>query len=319
MGRKRRTEFEDSLCMNMFTWRQYFDRLRELSMTMFEWVNLPETVDERFLEKTLFERGNCIFFKDEDLDLVEGVRGSYLTLQSANYGQFDVYNIPKQRRAFASNGYQKDLDDTNSVIIYNNYLRKNNRLDVEMFSKRLYNIDRAIDTNINAQKTPILLLCNENERMTYLNLYKEYDGNAPVIKGTKGLDLDAFTVLKTDAPFVARDLYELKSEYWNEALTYLGISNVNTTKKERMVTDEVIRNMGGTIASRYSRLEMRRQACEQINKMFGLDIWCNYRADYREADDEIMLAGDTEDNAIKQMVADLNTDTRFRPKERGEL
>ena len=155
--------------------------------------------------------------------------------------------------------------------------------------------------------------------MTYLNLYKEYDGNAPVIKGTKGLDLDAFTVLKTDAPFVARDLYELKSEYWNEALTYLGISNVNTTKKERMVTDEVIRNMGGTIASRYSRLEMRRQACEQINKMFGLDIWCNYRADYREADDEIMLAGDTEDNAIKQMVADLNTDIRFRPKERGEL
>ena len=127
------------------------------------------------------------------------------------------------------------------------------------------------------------------------------------------------TVLKTDAPFVARDLYELKSEYWNEALTYLGISNVNTTKKERMVTDEVIRNMGGTIASRYSRLEMRRQACEQINKMFGLDIWCNYRADYREADGEIMLTGDTEDNAVKQMVADLNTDTRFRPKERGEL
>ena len=76
-----------------------------------------------------------------------------------------------------------------------------------------------------------------------------------------------------------------------------------------MVTDEVIRNMGGTIASRYSRLEMRRQACEKINEMFGLDIWCDYRADYREADDEFMIKGDTEGDGIVQMVTDLNTNT----------
>lgn len=291
MGRRHKNEFEDSLCMNMFTWRQYFDRLRELSMTMFEWTGLPETVDERFLEKTLFERGNALFFRDDELDLVDGVKGSYLALQSANYGQFNVYNIPKKRRAFASNGYQRQLNDTDSVIIYNNYLRKNSRLDVEMFAKRLYNIDRAIDTNINAQKTPILLLCDENERLSYLNLYKEYDGNAPVIKGTKGMDLNGFTVLKTDAPWVASDLYELKAQYWNEALTYLGISNVNTVKKERMVTDEVIRNLGGTFASRYSRLQMRQQACEQINKMFGLNIWCEYRMDY---DEELVMGSESE-------------------------
>lgn len=288
MGRRRKNEFEDSLCMNMFTWRQYFDRLRELSMTMFEWKGLPNTVDERFLEKTLFERGSALFFKDEEI--------GFLALQSANYGDFNVYDVPKVRRAFASNGYNRDLSDTDSVIIYNNYLRKNNRLDVEMFSKRLYNIDRAIDTNINAQKTPILLLCEENERLSYINLYKEYDGNSPVIKGAKGMDLNGFTVLKTDAPFVAQDLYQLKSEYWNEALTYLGISNVNTTKKERMITDEVIRNMGGTIASRYSRLEMRRQACEQINRMFGLDMWCDYRADYNEIVDDFINRDESSDD-----------------------
>ena len=286
---KRRNEFQDSLNMNMFTWRQYFDRLRELSMTMFEWKNLPDTVDERFLEKTLFERGSALFFYDSDLTMPNSdTDGSYLALQSANYGNFDVYNVPRSRRAYASNGYQKDLTIDDSVIIYNNYLRKNSRLDVEMFSKRLYNIDRAIDTNINAQKTPILLLCDENERMSYLNMYKEYDGNAPVIKGTKGMDLNGFTVLQTNAPFVASELYELKAQYWNEALTYLGISNVNTVKKERMVTDEVIRNLGGVIASRYSRLEMRKQACEQINRMFGLNIDCEYRADYNEIVDNII-------------------------------
>lgn len=284
MGRKK-TAFEESLQMNNFTWRMYFDRLMELSMVMFEWKNVPDTIDVRFLEMTLFRNGCAVFYKDEDLDMIEGQKGSYLALPSANYGRFNVYNVPQERRAYASNGYQYQLNEKNSVLIYNNYLRTNSRLMVEMYAKRLYNIDRAIDTNTNAQKTPILLLCSEEERLTYINLYKEYDGNAPVIKGTKGMDLNGFTVLKTDAPYVADKLQMLKTESWNEALTYIGISNVNTTKKERLVTDEVIRNMGGTIASRYSRLEMRRQACEQINRMFGLDMWCDYREDFNEVID----------------------------------
>jgi hypothetical protein len=274
MSRRKRTEFEESLKMNNYTWRQYFDRLRQLSMVMFKWNNLPDTVDVRFLEKTLFNRGNCLFFEDEVM--------GYLTLPSANLGKFDVYDIPTQRRAYATNGYNRDLTNKDSVIIYNDYLRTNSRLDVEMFAKRLYNIDRAIDVNVNAQKTPILLLCDENERLSYLNLYKEYDGNAPVIKGTKGLDLEGFKVLSTDAPYVADKLYELKTNIWNEALTYLGITNVSFQKKERMVTDEVQRMLGGTYASRYSRLLARQEACDKINRMFGLDISVEYREEVEQ-------------------------------------
>lgn len=277
MGRKKKSEFLESLKMNNYTWRQYFDRLQQLSMVMFKWDGLPDTVDPRFLERTLFNKGDCLFFKDDSLDLIEGQKGSFLALASSNYGNFNVYNIPMSRRAYATNGYNKDLTDKDSVIIYNNYLRTNNRLDVEMFAKRLYNIDRAIDINANAQKTPILLLCDEKERMSYLNMYKEYDGNAPVIKGTQGLDLNGFQVLKTDAPYVADRLYELKTNIWNEALTYLGITNVSFQKKERMVTDEVTRMLGGTYASRYSRLLARQQACEEINRMFNLNISVEYR------------------------------------------
>ncbi len=277
MGRRRKTEFDESLQMNNYTWRQYFNRLQQLSMVMFEWEGLPNTIDVRFLERTLFNKGDCIFFKDDDLDINGSTDGSYLALPSANYGMFNVYNIPTQRRAYANNGYNKDLTDKDSVIIYNNYLRTNNRLDVEMFAKRLYNIDRAIDVNANAQKTPILLLCDEQERLSYINLYKEYDGNAPVIKGTKGLDLEGFQVLKTDAPYVADKLYELKTNIWNEALTYLGITNVSFQKRERMVTDEVQRMLGGTYASRYSRLLARQEACELINNMFGLNVSVRYR------------------------------------------
>lgn len=308
--RNRRTNFEDSAIMNNTTYGQYFNRLIELSVSMFEWKNLPDTVDQRFLELTLFNDGQAVFFNDETL--------GYLTLQCSTKGTFNVYRIPTKRRAYAVNGYQRDLNMDDSVIIYNNYLHCNSVTDVKQFARRLYNLDRIIDVNANAQKTPVLVQGTEQQRLTLMNLYKEYDGNAPVIFGDKNLDINSLKCIKTDAPYVCDKIYELKSQIWNEALTYLGISNTNVTKKERMISDEVIRNMGGVIASRYSRLEARRQACKEINKMFGLDIDVEYRADYREADDEVMLPDETGDGNGHLIVADLNTDTKFRPKEEGE-
>lgn len=275
MARRRKDrEFWESADLNVASYIQYYDRLTELSISMFEWRNLPETVDARFLELTLFANGMAVFFKN-DAD-------EYLALQCAISGPLDVYRIPIRRRAYAVNGFNQELDNTDSVIIYNNMLHKNSMLDVRMFARELYNLDRAISVNANAQKTPILIRCTENERLSLENLYMNYDGNKPVIFGDKQLNANALTVLKTDAPYVADKLYTLKTQKWNEALTYLGISNVNITKRERLITDEVTRNQGGTIASRYSRLESRRQACAKINEMFGLDIQCDYREDYQE-------------------------------------
>lgn len=273
------TMFCESSLLNNRTYLQYYNRLTELAISMFEWKNLPETVDPRYLEMCLFSDGMCVFFNDEVL--------GFLALQVAIGGQLNVYRIPIDRRAYASNGYQMNLTEENSVIIFNNYLHTNSMLDVEMFSKRLYNLDRAIDVNANAQKTPILIQCDESQRMTMKNLYKQYEGNEPFIYGSKALDVNGLKVLQTGAPYVADKLYELKVQYWNEALTYLGISNINTSKKERMITDEVTRNQGGVVASRYSRLESRRQACRQINNMFGLDIWCDYRKDFQDVQEQI--------------------------------
>lgn len=300
MGRKKRTNFEESAYRNNKTFLHYYNRLHELSISMFEWKNLPPSIDSRFLEQTLFERGVAVFFEDEAL--------GHLALRALLNGKFDVYGIPMSVRATANNGYNRDLKvGKEGVLIYNNYLHTNSRNDIEMFANRLYNLDRAIDVNANAQKTPVLVQCNEQERLTMVNLYKEYDGNSPVIYGDKNLNTKGLTVLKTDAPYVADKLYQLKTQIWNEALTYLGISNLNIQKKERLVSDEVVRSMGGTIASRYSRLEARRDAVNKINDLFGLEIEVDYREDFREADDEVMFTGDTGDGSQRVMATDLRT------------
>lgn len=276
MGRKRNTlpkldTFKNSAMANNTTFMQYYQRLMELSVSMFEWQNLPDTVDSRFLELGLFERGSMLFFRDD-------VMGD-LALPALLGGQLDVYNTPISREAYASNGYRNRLGANNSVIIWNNMLREPSFQNIYQYSYRLYEIDRTIDVNVRAQKTPILIQCTENERLTMQNLYMQYDGNAPIIYGDESLNPDSLKVLKTDAPYLADKLYALKTNIWNEALTYLGIPNVSEQKRERLVTDEVQRGMGGTLASRFSRVHARQQACEQVNKMFGLNIWCEFRQD----------------------------------------
>ena len=267
---REKTQFWESARMNNATYIEYYNRLMELSMAMFEWQNVPDEIDTRFLELILFAEGKAIFFKDDVID-------EYLTLQFTTSGPLDFYHIPIRRRAFAVNGYQRDLDSRDSVIIYNNMLHLPSKLQVETMARRLYNFDRTIDVNVNAQKTPLLIVCDDSQRLTMRNLYKQYDGNEPVIYGTKALNIDGLKTLKTDAPYIADRVYQLKADYWNEALTYLGISNANVTKRERMNKDEVTRNLGGVFASRFSRLDERRQACKRINKMFGLDLWVDFR------------------------------------------
>lgn len=292
-----------SVGMNRIQFEHYYDRAKELRMAMYEWQNLPPEIDERFLELTLFERGCAVFFKDEEMD-------KYLTLPVSIMGKFDVYRIPIKRRAFASNGYQHNLTIDNSVIIYNNMLRKPSITDCEIYAQRLANFDRTIDVNINAQKTPVLVTCDEKERLSMLNMYNQYEGNSPVIFGDKNIGTKEIKAINTQAPFIADKVYQLKTQYWNEMLTMFGISNVNFQKKERLISDEVTRAQGGTIASRYSSLSMRQQACEKINDMFGLDIWCDYREDFREIDDEFMIE---EDGEMKTMVIDTRTKSPIKP------
>ena len=289
MGRKRRNKYKNqfftSMLQNCVSWQYYYKRLKEIAISCIEWKNLPDTVDARFLELTLFEDGAGVYFNDEVL--------GNLFLQATLDGKLNVYREPKNTKAHAENGYLKNLNETNSVIIHNNMLHTNSVETCKMFAMRLANIDRTIDVNINAQKTPVLIKSGENERLSMVNLYQQYDGGMPFIFGSDQLNTDNITALRTDAPFVAPQLYELKTNIWNEALTYLGISNVNITKRERLVSDEVDRSQGGSIASKFSRLHERQTAVEKINKMFGTNISVDYREELDTSLDGLNVSRET--------------------------
>lgn len=256
--------------LNNKTYIDYYNRLMELALNVFEWENLPPSVDERFLELTLYEMGYCLYFDDEII--------GNLALTCTIGGQLDVYRIPVLRRAYAVNGYNKMCSTKDSVLIFNNYLHTPTQLTIELFARRLYEIERAIDVNVKAQKTPTLILSSEQQRLTMKNLYMQYDGNEPFIFGDKNMDIEGIKSLKTDAPFVADKLENLKHQIWNEALTFCGIENSNQDKKERLVSDEVCSNYGNIEAQRNVMLNARKQAVKKINAMFGTNIDVHFRS-----------------------------------------
>lgn len=274
MGTKK-TNFGNSLNLNMRSYGQYFSILRQISISMFEWKNLPHTVDSAYLEKALFYNAGAVYFNDE-------VMGN-LALDVLYNGRFNVYGEPVSRRAYSKyNKYQKILTDSDSVIIWNNMDRTPTYPIIQLFARRLYNLDRIIDVNANAQKTPVLLKCDQKQRLTLLNAFKEMDGNSPVIFADNSFDENSILCLKTDAPYVCDKIYDLKTNIWNEALTYLGIPSANVMKKERLIKDEVLRGLGGTLANRYSRLSEREHAVKKINNMFGTNIEVHIRDEIDE-------------------------------------
>lgn len=286
MAKRRRPEdtFFDTATLNNATYRMFYDELSNLALSVYKWYNLPPTVDERFLEQTLYNYGMCVFFEDEVM--------GHLALTTMIEGPLNVYRIPIRRRAYATNGYQKDLTEDNSVLIWNNFLHEPTFREMQMYAYRLYEVQRAIDTNVKLQKFPYILRCNENQRLTMKNLVMQYEGNEPFIYGERDLDLGALQVLETHVPFLARDLQSVKSDIYNEALEHLGISPTRTRKAERVQSAEVESMEAGVDAKRYVGLAARRQACDQINAMFGLNVQVSYQPGIINNDD---FNGDGED------------------------
>lgn len=267
------TQFEEAAALNMAVFSDYYKRLRLLALSLFEWENLPESMNERFLEQCLYWYGKAAIVNDENLGIINT---KCTPSESLNiYGESTEYHC-------YSTGYDENFPLDDMVYVRNNLEALPTDATIQLFAQRLYEAERTIDVNIKAQKTPVIILCDEKQRLTMKNIYMKYDGNEPVIYGKKGLDIDDIKVLRTDAPFVADKLEEYKRNVWSEALSFLGINNVMTEKKERLVTGEVDANNQMIDLSAQTMLLTRELAADKFNRLWpGRDISVRQRS-YQE-------------------------------------
>jgi len=255
--------------INTLTANDYYDRLRLIALSLFEWEGLPDSCNPRHLEQTLYMYGRVLFIEDSDL--------GFLNTKVTPSGSLNIYDEPISYTAYGV-GYNKSYDKDDCVLIRNNYLDRPTDYSVMLFASRLTEAERTIDVNIKAQKTPILIRCDEKDRLTMKNLYSQFSGNEPFIMGSKSLNLEALKVLKTDAPYIADKVQVYKREVWNEALTFFGINNANSDKRERLITDEVNANNEVIDINAQAMLLTRLEACKAINKKYGLNVTVKMRS-----------------------------------------
>lgn len=263
----------ESAELNNWAFNHYFYSLLDIAVNSYNWINLPSEIDPRFLEYCVNVNGYALFSYDDIAD-------AYLVSNASLGGTLNVYSVPNYRRAFAPNGYNQEYNADNSVIIYNNYMRTPTYGSILFYARKLYELERTLDTEIYTARIPAFVTCSESQRLTMENLMMKYDGNVPLIFGNKDIDTSGIKVLDLkpgDKGEKMERLYNMKRKYWYEALTFLGVDSVNEEKKERLVSAEVER--GNSIAAmyRYTRLNARKFACQQINQMFGLDIDVEYQ------------------------------------------
>ena len=263
--------------LNDMTFRDYYKKLKLLAKSVYKWNNLPNGIDEKWIEEFLFSEGKCMFFKHKEL----GFMVSKCTETGIN-----VYDEPTHLKPVATNFSDSESYENyeDAFLIRNNDDMLPTSSSVMLYAYRLTDLTRTIDINISAQKTPVLILCKEKQKLTLKNIYKQWNGFEPVIYGDKEVDLSGVKVLKTDAPIVFDRIQIEKNHIWNECMTFLGINNANMDKRERLVDDEVQANNEQVEMFALIGLKARQRACELINAKYGTNI----TVEFREAENEDM-------------------------------
>lgn len=279
VGYKSNFKFVDSLMINNLTYIDYLERFKKVALSIFEWVNLPSSMNAMWLEKSLYYYGMATLLKDKDYGFINtncssnGKTNIYGLPVSLNCYSFEYRSIRKLYTGLKTNLSEamKEYMETNEcILVQNNWDRTPTAGSMELFAYRLYEAERTADVNIKAQKTPILLLCNEKQRIMVENMYNQYNGNQPAMFGdTNQLNENSIKSINTNAPYIADKIMDYKKEIWNEALTFLGVNNIMVDKKERLITDEANSNNELINLNLQSFLAPRQEACKQFNEKFG--------------------------------------------------
>ena len=297
-------KFLDSAVLNDSTFVDYLNRFKRIALSMFEWVNLPKSMNARYLEMCLFYNGQAALLKD---------KGIFINTKACASGKVNIYGLPTEINCFSYSfnsvrplytGLVKESkDDKEAILVMNNWDRLPTAGSLELFAYRLYNAERTCDVNLNAQRTPLMIAVDEKQRLMMENLYNQYNGNQPFIFGDKNqLDDSKLKAINTEAPYIIDKISDYKKEIWNEALTYLGIQNIARDKKERLTENESNENNELVNLNLFAMLEPRREACRKFNEKFGLtgtdkEISVRVRSDlYNIIKQEESLISDYQDN-----------------------
>ena len=265
----------NSTDLNAITFNNYYFRLKMIAQAVFKWNGLPNSINERYIERYLFDYGECVFFHDFEK--------GWMIARYNRDGDLNYYDEPTTVTPVFTGSETKPeeplVNGKNCVLIWNNDNAIPTHFPVIQAAADLAEIKRTIDVNIEAVKTPLMVTCTKNQLLTIKNALKQRKDNEPVLIMDKSMEgLENIKVLKTDAPIVFDKLRLEWKNVWNETMTMLGVNNANQDKKERLVADEVSANDEQIARSAWVMLKPRQEAAKRMSELCGREITCEIRS-----------------------------------------
>ena len=285
---------------NFKTYNMYFRQMLTLAENVFEFKNLPEVIDVSFLNKVLLRQGSIAFFKDEVLGLI--------ALPYNTIGKNDVYGRPTTIQAYGTNGYNRKLLPDEYVIMYDNNGRYPLYLDICQMAERISLCVRTEDVNMLHQRTPRVWKTSKDKELSLKNAINEIDSMQENVISYESLDIEDMNVVLAPAPYVTDKIDQHLKELWAEFFRLIGVANLQEQKRERVIIDEMIASQGGTIASRFSRFEPRKNAIDKINEKFNTDIQVQYydgepsseKKENEDVSDDSTISNDSEHIEVRE-------------------
>lgn len=266
---------------NNILFQELFNRFSNIAVTRLDWQGLPKSVNERFLNQTLYLFGMAAYFNDENL--------GNLALPCTYGGEFNIYYEPTAVNVH-SFGYDKLLRRNEFVLIRNNPTCTPTAFAVYEYTRRMSDVLRTIDVLCKKMKQPFIFFCEEKQRMTFLNLFKKIQDNEPIILGVKDYDMkrNMYDMKETKIDTDLVRMWEVFHSYETLLYTALGINSNAQPKRERLLVDEVNANNMVTDISMEVSLKELQTAAEDINEKYGTNISVNARLidDYKGEEEE---------------------------------
>lgn len=299
-ARNKRGDYWQSSDYNSRTYAKNLSMLLSLAMNRFRWVNLPDTCDARFLELQLHKTGIATICHAEDMPDV------WQSLIANPYGEFNCYGIPVKWRATGYDQTNYNVTPETGELVYYSFSRQNPWTMLDLYARKLMEYERTTEINLYHQRKPVVFIAPQEKKLELVNMMKQVDGFEPVVMGDANFShlVDEVKAIDTKVPLITEDLERSWQNCLNQALLYLGIPHLAFEKGERMIEDEARANTAPTNIMLLDCLQARRQACDAINRKFGLNLevyfnddWESYNFNYTNnveslAQDKVILSQD---------------------------
>lgn len=250
---------------NFKIYQYYKERLINIALAQFEWQNLPETCDRRYFEKTLLFSGTAAMYIPKGMDF-------WLSTGYLMRGKFDVYGYPK---AIYGIGYNAENIATDTwEVLYDNMTRTTLLPMIDLYARQLWMIHNVFNSNMHQQIRPYIITTTQNNTLSFKNIFNRIFGFEPVVQLKDSFDPESIKTLDLRVDFKGKEMLECLKLMWAEALAMLGIS-AETTKKERLISNEIMINRQEDIISLNARLLNRVDFCNKMNKKYDMDLSVN--------------------------------------------